>query len=299
MNTASTHTLRYLAPLGALLLGAAAGAFAGDATISAGKLARDAKDFYGKTVTVSAEVEDVIGAHSFTLDEDSVLAGADVLVLVPHGLAATIRKDDKVLVTGTVRRYVTAELEKDYDWFEDGEILKSSVKVDFDARPVLVATAIRTADGRDLVARPAVAATTTTGTTPHHHGGAHAVHEAISAGKLARDAKKMYGKTVTVRAEVEDVIDAHSFTLDEDATLAGPDVLVLVPAGLAQALAEDQVVEVTGTVRPYVVSELDREFEWFEDGKIVQRKTRVDFETRPVLVATSVRTAAGRDLASR
>ena len=53
----------------------------------------------------------------------------------------------------------------------------------------------------------------------------------MSAGKLAKDGKKFYGQNVTVRAEVEDVLDSHSFTLDEDAVLAGPDVVVLVPAG--------------------------------------------------------------------
>src|SRR5687768_17768715 len=94
------YTLRMASSLLALLA-LAVPSFAGDGgTISAGKLAKDAKDFYGKTVTVTAEVEDVLGAHSFTLDEDAVLAGADVLVLVPAGgLPEGLKKDDKVLVT--------------------------------------------------------------------------------------------------------------------------------------------------------------------------------------------------------
>ena len=46
--------------------------------------------------------------HSFTLDEDAILAGPDVLVLVPAGaLPAGLKHDDRVLVTGTVRKYVT------------------------------------------------------------------------------------------------------------------------------------------------------------------------------------------------
>ena len=119
---------------------------------------------------------------------------------------------------------------------------------------------------------------------------------AITAGKLARDASRFYGQTVTVSAEVEDVLDDHSFTLDEDALFAGPDVLVLLPDGRAQQLRHDEKVMVTGTVRPYVVADLDRDFDWFEEGHLVKSTTKVDYKTRPVLVATRVTGADGRDL---
>lgn len=125
---------------------------AGDAVISAGKLAKDPGKFYGKTVTVKAEVEKVVDNHAFTLDEDALLAGSDVLVLVPKGLANLVRKDDKVIVTGEVRRYVVADLDRDYDWFEDGKIVKVETDVDFKTRPVVIATSIRTEDGRELLA---------------------------------------------------------------------------------------------------------------------------------------------------
>ena len=118
----------------------------------------------------------------------------------------------------------------------------------------------------------------------------------ISAGKLAKDAKDYYGQTVTVKAEVEDVFDTNTFTLDEDAILAGADVLVLVPGGVKGKLAHDQKVTVTGKVRPFVTAELDRDFDFFKGGKIIRTQKKVDFETRPVLVATSVTTEAGMDL---
>jgi hypothetical protein len=143
-------SLTQLAFLGAF---AAAGTFAlaGDHMISAGKLAKDAKKFYGQTVTVTAEVEDVLDNHSFTLDEDAVLAGPDVLVLVPKGMTAGLKHDDKVTVTGTVRAFVQAELEKDYDWFKDGKILKSDTKIDYKTRPVVVAQSVKTASGAELL----------------------------------------------------------------------------------------------------------------------------------------------------
>jgi hypothetical protein len=119
--------------------------------ISAGKLAKNSKDFYGKQVTVKAEVEDFLGANMFTLDEDALLAGADVLVMVPRGVTSTLTRDQKVIVTGEVRPYVEADLDRDFDFFEDGKIVQTKTKVDWDTRPVIVATSIRTESGTELI----------------------------------------------------------------------------------------------------------------------------------------------------
>jgi hypothetical protein len=119
--------------------------------ISAGKLAKDAKHYYGQTVTVQAEVEDVLGPKMFTLDEDAILAGADVLVLVPRGVTGQLSHDQKVTVSGTVRQYVEADLHRDFDFFENGKIVDVNKKVDWKTRPVIVATSVRTAAGQDLV----------------------------------------------------------------------------------------------------------------------------------------------------
>jgi hypothetical protein len=40
-----------------------------DGSISAGKLAKDAKKFYGQTVTVKAEVEDILGPNMCSTTE--------------------------------------------------------------------------------------------------------------------------------------------------------------------------------------------------------------------------------------
>jgi hypothetical protein len=120
----------------------------------------------------------------------------------------------------------------------------------------------------------------------------------ISAGHLAKHGKDFYGKQVTVKAEVEDVLGAKMFTLDEDALLTGADVLVMVPRGVTPALSHDQKVVVTGMVRPYVEKDLDRDFDFFEDGKIIKKDTKVDWKTRPVIVADSVRTESGTELIS-
>ena len=308
--------VRPAVPFAAAALLCAGPAFAGPgSTISAGKLAKDAKKFYGQTVTVKAEVEDVFDDHTISLDEDALLAGGDVLVILPEGKALGVKKDDHVLVTGVVRQYVVADLERDFDFFKDGKFIKTERRVDYETRPVLVAHSIKSADGRELfMSRSPFAVTrtttTTTQTTTHDHGTMSATTAAatttetkpaktmktISASALAKDGKKYYGHTVTVSGEVENVLDPHSVTLDEDALLAGHDVLVLLPEGKAFDLKKDDKVTITGTVRQYVAAELDRDFDFFEEGKLVKVENKTEFESRPVLVATSVRTADGREL---
>jgi hypothetical protein len=268
-----------------------------DDTISAGKLAKDAKKYYGKTVTVTAEVEDVIDNHTFTLDEDALFAGADVLVLVRTPLSTMPVHDQKVKVTGVVRPYVVAELDRDLDFFDEGKLINTETKVDYKTRPVLVATHVMLADGRDLLGASAVGRTDDSDTpTPSTSTSMAAPDVLISATKLVRDPKDYYGRTISVRSDVEKVLSANAFTLDEDAVFKGPDVLVLVPRGVASGLRENEKVTVTGTVRRWVVAELDRDLDFFDDGKIVNTETKVDWDTRPVIVATSVRTADGRDL---
>jgi hypothetical protein len=134
----------------ALVAGPVAQAGEKDGTMSAGNLAKHYKDHYGKTVTVKAEVEDVLGDRMFTLDEDAILAGADVLVMVPRGMVS-LTKDQKVVVTGEVRPYVEKDFDRDFDFFEDGKVVKTKTKVDWETRPVIIATSIRTESGTELM----------------------------------------------------------------------------------------------------------------------------------------------------
>ena len=97
--------------------------------------------------------EDVLGPNMFTLDEDSVLAGSDVLVLVPRGVAGNLAHDQKIIVTGKVRQFVEADLDRDFDWFDNGKLVDVKTKVDWKTRPVLVAETIRTESGSEISLR--------------------------------------------------------------------------------------------------------------------------------------------------
>ena len=117
--------------------------------VDAGDIAQRPRAYFGRAVTVVAEVEAVHGQNAFTLDDDGELAGADVLVIVPKAARAVV-PDDQVTVHGMVRPLDVAELNRDYSWFDihayDAELMNR-----FRQRPVIIADSIRDARGGDLI----------------------------------------------------------------------------------------------------------------------------------------------------
>jgi hypothetical protein len=114
-----------------------------------------------------------------------------------------------------------------------------------------------------------------------------ATQQPITPGAVAAAPALYYGKVVTVKGEVERMVNNNLFTLDEDRLGAGPDVLVVVPQKGAAPVADDWDVVVSGTLKPFVWAELKRDYDWFDaDASLV-----AEFESRPVIVADSVRRA--------
>ena len=118
--------------------------------VDAGEIAKRPDAYYGRDVTVVAEVEEVHGPNAFTLDEDAAFAGPDVLVIMPTP-AQPVEEDHEVTVQGTVRPLVVAELQRDYPWFTPGAY--SEIVARFKDRPVIIATLVRDDERGDLLAR--------------------------------------------------------------------------------------------------------------------------------------------------
>ncbi|WP_258803047.1 hypothetical protein [Pseudarthrobacter sp. NS4] len=68
----------------------------------------------GETVTLQAEVQDIIGPNSFTVGDDTLVLG--------EGITEGLEDGEQVQVTGTVRSFVKADVERDYGLdFNDDE----------------------------------------------------------------------------------------------------------------------------------------------------------------------------------
>lgn len=120
-----------------------------------GDIAQTPGRFYGRTVAVRQEVENVWSSRVFTLDEDRWFAGPDLLVFNPNPIF-TGRDDfdgydgEQVTVFGVVRPLIVSEFEQDYDWFNAADFNDVDLR-ERERRPVLIASSIISDAGFELV----------------------------------------------------------------------------------------------------------------------------------------------------
>lgn len=101
-----------------------------------GEITSDPSQYYGQTLAVTGEVEEIYGANTFTIDEEELI-GANDLLVVSTNPAAAINEDETVAVTGELRSFVLADLERDYDLTWDLDI-QEELEAEYVNKPVLV-----------------------------------------------------------------------------------------------------------------------------------------------------------------
>lgn len=105
-----------------------------------GEITEDPSQYYGRTLAVTGEVENIVGPNAFTLDEDELIGASDLLVLAATPKQA-IDDGEKVAVTGVLRKFVVADLERDYDLTWDLE-LQRKLEAEYSNKPVLIANSV-------------------------------------------------------------------------------------------------------------------------------------------------------------
>ena len=79
-----------------------------------GEIAADPTQYYGQTLAVTGEVENIYGNGIFTLDEEELFGGEDLLVVSLDSTQA-VQDGETVATTGELRSFVVADIERDYD----------------------------------------------------------------------------------------------------------------------------------------------------------------------------------------
>ena len=104
-----------------------------------GEIAEDPTPYYGQILAVTGEVEDIYDPSTFTLDEDELFGGEDLLVVVPNSTNSTmvIEDGETVAVTGELRSFTVADFEKDYDLTWDLDV-QEQIEAEYSQRPVLI-----------------------------------------------------------------------------------------------------------------------------------------------------------------
>jgi hypothetical protein len=216
------------------------------------------KRYIGQTISVTAEVDEVFGPRLFKIDEPNWgdLDG-EVLVYLPSDLAALVNEADRVTVTGTMKMFVDADLEREFGWLEPDP----DIEVEFTDRPVLVAD--RVVGGNNNVAlsirvnpleRPG-AATPSTGsktdtTSPVGTSGrttGTSGSPVTSGTTLGKGDRELVGRHIDLdNAKVNRTAKNKGFWIDA----GGTDVLV-IPAPHVQsktAAATGQTISIEGVV---------------------------------------------------
>lgn len=99
-----------------------------------GEVAEEPAPFIGKNVTLSGKVAKVIAPNAFTLDDEELIGGKELLVI---GATGAIDEGKTVRVRSSIRKFVAAEIERDLDIK-----LQPGLKAKYEGRTVAIARSI-------------------------------------------------------------------------------------------------------------------------------------------------------------
>jgi hypothetical protein len=118
----------------------------------------------------------------------------------------------------------------------------------------------------------------------------------VTMDQLDDNPRQYLGMQIVVEAEVQEVLGPRLLTIDEYEWFDfDGDTLVFIHAPFAALVGEDARVTVTGTLQPFVRADIEREWGWFDTNPEIE----VEFKDRPVLIATSIKSDQGVELAVR
>lgn len=212
-------------------------------------VAQNTDEYIGQTVSVRNEVQEMVGASAFLIDEDSVFGGEEVLVINTDApLVLPDGEGTEVQVNGEVQRLDLANLRANYQLDLDPALF-----AEYENTPVIIASSVALApDPADITAEP----------------------------------DKYYNQRIAVEGEVEEIVGDGAFTIDEE-RLFGGDGLLVLPTKTGSTISKDETVIVTGVLRPFVQAEFERDYD-FTWNQGTQEKINAEYQEKPVFVAEAV-----------
>jgi hypothetical protein len=225
--------------------------------VTVGEIVNQPEQFYGETVTVSGEVNQVLQAFAFTIGGDAFGQGEELLVIGPpppvgEDLAAEEVVDEMYIVqaTGTVHEFDVAAIEQ-----EIGAELDQEVLARFEGQPVLVA------EGTVI--------------TPRTGAG---VGMWAEVDEILANPDDFIGEERTVVAEISEVISEHGFVL-----AGGLLVINATDEVTLEALQDAQEIEVAGEIVRFDPAEIQT----YVTGE-VDAEQFAEFEGEPVLIGRAM-----------
>ena len=106
-------------------------------------------EFYSQEVALEGEVTEIRSDLAFTLTEDDFIGGNDMLVVNVTGEPIPA-EDERIVVTGMVRPFISAEFERDYDLTWDLDV-QEEIEAEYSQKPALVVDSIYPIDDDGLL----------------------------------------------------------------------------------------------------------------------------------------------------
>ena len=218
------------------------------------------EEFYGSTVTVSGEVNEVLGPRSFTIGGEEF--GGEELLVVSSVPRPDPEEGDVVQVTGEVQRFDVSSVERNIGFDLDGELLAP-----WESTPSIVA------DSASLTPRTRAAGE----------------NVPVTLSDLADDSSEFYGRTVTVDGFVAETVEPSVFFLGdklarEDEEEPADEGGVLVVGGDPDLnLVEAMPVQVVGVFQEFDLATFEEEL-----GTDLEDGLYDDWDGRPAILAAEV-----------
>jgi len=221
--------------------------------VSTEDVAEDTNEYIGQVVTVRGEPTEQMSEGTFTIVDEQFFGSSDpVLVINASGEPFVFPEEGvDIQVTGEVQNFVLADVEREYNLGLDEEIY-----IDYENQPALIAQSIAVAP---------------------------------EPGELTNNPEQYYDEPLAVTGEIEEIQGANAFILGEDQLFGDENLLVLhtTAAGTEPVLEDGETVAVTGELRPFVVADLERDYEFNWDTGI-REQLEAEYSNRPVLVAEDI-----------
>lgn len=222
-----------------------------DSNTTIEELEEGATDLIGEEVTVRGEISEIEPGMSFTINEGGDLfADGDVLVINVSGemFPQMAAEDIQMQVTGEVGQFVYADVNSLYDLDLDPDLY-----VDYEDRPVIFASS--SALSPDI-------------------------------GEISESPDNFYDREVAIEGQVGEIKSDTAFTMNEGDLIGTDDLLVVNVTG-EPIPAEEQRVVVTGMLRPFVVADLERDYDLTWDAGVVE-ELEAEYSQKPALVVDGI-----------
>lgn len=100
------------------------------------EISENPEAYYNQTIAVAGKIANQLSPNTFTLQEDQLFGGNEVLITgaTPD---SNLEDGEEVVVTGVLRPYVAADFERDYDLAWDLDV-QEEIDAEYTNKPVLV-----------------------------------------------------------------------------------------------------------------------------------------------------------------